>query len=280
MKIFYSAKCLEYRQENHPESPERVETVYNYIKDKGYSIVEPEPCPVSDLLLVHSRQLINSVENNDFVDFDTPNLPGMFDYAKLSAGGAINSMQTALNSENAFSLMRPPGHHAGRDFLGGFCYFNNIAIAVKKALQKIGKVAIIDIDGHHGNGTQDIFLGEDNVLYVSLHQKSAFPRTGLISEKNCLNYPLFPGTTSKEYMKTLKEALEKIEEFNADLVAVSAGFDTYKEDPLLYLELELETYTDIGKAIAELDKPIFVVLEGGYSKDMPRCVYNFLKGLG
>ncbi|MCX6818692.1 MAG: histone deacetylase, partial [Candidatus Aenigmarchaeota archaeon] len=281
MKIIYSPKCLEYEKPGHPESPTRVYATHDYLKQKGYIFEEPKQCTIADLLLVHSKNLINQVKHNSFEDADTPNLPKMFDYARLSVGGALLAMETALKKQHAFSLMRPPGHHAGRDFLGGFCYFNNIAIAVKKALKakNVKRIAIIDIDGHHGNGTQNIFHGQNNVLYVSLHQVGVFPMTGFTSENNCLNYPLGSGSSDREYIQTLKLALERIRNFSADLIAVSAGFDTYKEDPVLGLGLYTNTYCEIGKLIAGLDKPVFAVLEGGYSKDMPECVYEFLKGL-
>ena len=138
---------------------------------------------------------------------------------------------------------------------------------------------LIDFDCHHGNGTQDIFLGKQNVLYVSLHQSPLYPGTGLTSEGNCLNFPLPAGTDEPAYMTAFSKAIEAIYRFAPDLVAVSAGFDTYKGDPLAALYLEKSTYEKIGKAIRELGKPLFAVLEGGYSDDLPECIHNFLNGL-
>ncbi|MFN3301854.1 MAG: histone deacetylase, partial [Patescibacteria group bacterium] len=177
----------------------------------------------------------------------------------------------------SFSLMRPPGHHAGKDFCGGFCYFNNLAIAVAKFLKKDKKVAILDIDCHHGNGTEDIFLGKNNVLYISLHESPLYPGTGLESRFNCLNFPLPPRTQEKEYLQTLEIALEKISQFKPNLLAISAGFDTYKKDPLTYFGLEIDSYQKIGEKIAQLNLPTFSVLEGGYSQSLPLCLYNFIK---
>ena len=280
MKIFFSHKCLEYRQEGHSESPARVKSIYKYIKDK-FDFSEPETCSDKDLLLCHDKDLINSIRHRKFSAADTPNLPGMFEFAKLSVGSAIGAAKHAVEtSENSFSLMRPPGHHAGKNFLGGFCYFNSIAIAVKKMLEKVDKVAIIDIDGHHGNGTQDIFLGDERVLFMSLHQKNAFPVSGFVSDRNCYNYPLVPGTSGKDYLKIFSAALEDAEKFGPDIIAVSAGFDAYKKDPLLELGLDIETYFEIGDMISQLGVPAFSVLEGGYSEDIDKCVYQFLKGLG
>ena len=188
-------------------------------------------------------------------------------------------MELALKGETAFSLMRPPGHHAGRDFLGGFCYFNNLAIAVAKVLPKYKSAAILDIDVHHGDGTQDIFLGKKNVFYCSIHQSPFFPGTGLASEKNCLNFPLPAGTGETEYLKYLDKILEEIKKFKPGLLAVSAGFDTYEFDPLAGLKLKKESYTKIGKMIKGVGLPTFFVLEGGYSEDLGELVGNLISGI-
>lgn len=279
MKIFFSEKCLKYFQMGHPESPARVQSTYRFLKDKGFEFIEPLPCSDDDILLAHSEQLLNEVKSGRFFDLDTPALPNIFEYAKLSAGSAIMSAEACLNGENAFSLMRPPGHHATRDTLGGFCYFNNIAIASLKIKVKVKKIAIIDFDCHHGNGTEDIVLSKDGFLYLSLHQSPLYPGTGLISRQNCINYPLSPDTTPDEYLEVFEDGLDKVKDFNPDVIAVSAGFDSYKLDPITNLSLEKETYKGIGRMLSELKRPTFSVLEGGYSKDLPECVYQFLKGL-
>jgi len=251
---------------------------YAYLKYK-FEFEPPGEMEEADILLVHSQSLLDSVKIGRFYDADSPSYPDIFSYAKLSASAAVTASKIALKGDLSLSLLRPPGHHAGRDFLGGFCYFNNVAIAVAKALQKVSKAAIIDFDCHHGNGTQDIFLGKQNVLYVSLHQSPLYPGTGLTSEGNCLNFPLPAGTDEPAYMTDFSKAIEAINRFDPDLVAVSAGFDTYKGDPLAGLHLEKSTYEKIGKAIRELGKPTFAVLEGGYSDDLPECICHFLKGL-
>lgn len=279
MIIIYHPACLKYHQQGHPESPARVAESYNFLKDKNFEFVEPQPAEEKDLLLVHSQRLIEKVRNEQIFDLDTPNIKGIFNYALLSAGGAIKAMELALDGKKSFSLMRPPGHHAGKNFAAGFCYFNNIAIATAKALQNFKKVAILDIDCHHGNGTEDIFLGKNNVLYVSLHQSPLYPGTGLSSQFNCLNFPLAAGTGEKEYLNKLDLALKKISDFSPDLLAISVGFDTYKKDPLTNLNLTIDSYKKIGKKIASLNLPTFAVLEGGYSYDLPECIYNFLLGL-
>ncbi len=278
MRVFFSHKCLEYSQEGHSESPKRIKLVLKELKGE---FTEAKPCSDKDLQLCHAKEMINKIRQRAFADADTPALPRIFDFSKLAAGAAIQAaLHTAETGETTFSLMRPPGHHAGRNFFGGFCYFNSIAIAVETAIKELDRIAIVDIDGHHGNGTQDIFLGRKDILYVSLHQKNAFPLSGFVSQQNCLNYPITTGTPPKAYMKTFCDALENIERFSPDIIAVSAGFDAYRKDPLLQLDLDIKTYFEIGDAIRLLNKPVFAVMEGGYSQDVGLCAKQFLKGLG
>lgn len=286
MYIVFSEKCLEYWEPGHPESPDRVYRTYRLLKDKGFRFIKAEPCSEEDLLLVHNKEYVERIKNENFYDPDTPNLPGIYNYARLAVGSAIKSMKIALNGEKSFSLMRPPGHHAGVNgsALGaptlGFCYFNNIAIACKKALQKVNKIAIIDIDCHHGNGTQEIFFMDSRVLFVSIHRYGGvYPGTGEKSQENCLNYPLMHAVGDEEYIKVLNSALKEVEKFDPDLIAVSAGFDTYKHDPVCTLGLNIETYTLIGRMISKLNRKTFAVLEGGYGRDFPNCVLNFLNGI-
>jgi acetoin utilization deacetylase AcuC-like enzyme len=275
-KIFSSRRCLEY--DSYPESRGRVDGPYELLKEI-YEIVEPKPCEESDLLLAHDERFIKGFRDYDrsVFDLESPPIPGIYDYALLSAGAALNALASA--EEMSFSLMRPPGHHSGRNFMGGFCYLNNIAIAVKKSMPKHDRVAIVDFDCHHGNGTQDIFLGDPRVLYVSLHQRGIFPGTGYRSEENCLNYPLMSGTGEGEYLRTLEKALGEVKRFNPSLIGVSAGFDPYKGDPITSLFLEVSSFKKIGEAIRDLNLPTFAVLEGGYSSELPLCVEGFLEGL-
>lgn len=280
MKVYFSSRCLKYSQLGHPESPTRVKSTYNLLKEKGFEFIEPEPCSEEDILLAHTPRLLDEVKGGDFFDLDTPALPGIFEHARLSAGAAIGAARSCLEGgEKAFSLMRPPGHHATKDSLGGFCYFNNVVIASMKIKDTAKKVAIVDFDCHHGNGTEDIVLGREDFLYLSLHQSPLYPGTGLISRDNCINYPLPSDTSPDEYLAILEQGLKGIEEFNPDILAISAGFDAYKLDPITNFTLEKETYREIGRLLSSLNKPTFAVLEGGYSREMPECVYQFLTGL-
>jgi len=283
MKILYSKKCLEYRRPGHPESHKRVRDTYELLKEKGFEFTEPKPCSEEELFLAHDRGFIEEIKSGKFSYVDSPALSGIYDYARLSAGSAIKAMEISLKGEKAFSLMRPPGHHVGREGLAlgslslGFCYFNNVAIACKKALKFVKKVAIIDFDNHHGNGTQDIFIGHPNVLFVSLHKYPDYPGTGERSERNCRNHPLGPRTTEKEYMETFKQAIIEVKSFDPDLIAVSAGFDAHKDDLIGGLGLDYGSFRKIGELINKLNKPSYAVLEGGYGRILPRsaCEFSF-----
>ena len=281
MKIFYSEKCLAYHAPGHPESPERLRSTVEDLRAKGYRLEPPVACTEEDLLLVHDFGMVRSVRDETFFDPDTPALPGIFEYAALAAGSAVCAMRVAAGGGNAFSLMRPPGHHATRHRVMGFCYFNNIAVASARFLADHPgkKIAIIDIDCHHGNGTEDIFLGREGILYVSLHQSPLYPGTGMDSPMNCLNFPLPPFTEEIRYLETLSFACDKILEFHPELIGVSAGFDTYEHDPLAQLKLKISTYEKIGAVIAGMKIPLFIVLEGGYAENLSSCVYQFIKGI-
>lgn len=282
MKIYYSPQCLSYKQPGHPESPERVETTAQFLQNQGYIFLMPSPCKEEDLLLVHTPQHIESVRRGTFFDPDTPYFPEIYDIACLSVGSAISAMESASQGENAFSLMRPPGHHATRNRVMGFCYFNNIAVATALYLKKYPqhKIAILDIDVHHGNGTQDIFLGNPQVIFVSIHQHLLYPGTGLESQKNCVNFPLPPFTGVEDYFNALEKACEHIQTFEPSCLGISAGFDTCKTDPLSQFQLPVSAYKEIGEKIRKLNLPTFAVLEGGYSQDLPYCIYEFFRGLG
>ncbi|MEW6008521.1 MAG: histone deacetylase [Candidatus Omnitrophota bacterium] len=279
MKIVFSKRCLEFGRLGHPESAQRLERCFDLLKSRDFKFVEAISCLEEDILLVHTKELLKAVRENNFYDPDTPNLENIFEYAKLSAGATLLASQFAQEEGFAFSLMRPPGHHAGRSSLGGFCYFNNIAISVEKIRKTKKKIAIIDFDCHHGNGTEDIFKGKACVCYLSLHQSPFYPGTGLESHDNCFNFPLAAGTGESEYLAVFKQGLEKIKDFRPDILAVSAGFDTYRRDPLGNIKLDKTTYRKIGELIAAFGKPTFAVLEGGYSKDLAYCVSEFLSGM-
>jgi acetoin utilization deacetylase AcuC-like enzyme len=260
-KIVFSEKCLSYGSW-HVEGPERVRKAHEILKEKGYSFVLPQPAPEEELVKVHDHEYVWMIKKGLVEDGDTPAYDNIFEHAKLSAGGAILAAEI-----KGFSILRPPGHHAGVNgaalgaFTRGFCYLNNIAIAVRH-LDK--PTLILDIDGHHGNGTQEIFYGDSKVTYLSLHMHPNYPGTGIRSDKNCLNFPLPPDCGEAMYVRTLDRALKNVVPEKFEVLAVSAGFDTYAGD-LASLGLTETAYKEIGKRIGELGKPTFFVLEGGYN---------------
>ena len=289
MVIIHSPRCLEYAAAGHPENPERVATAITALKNRHHTWFDPQPCSEQDILRVHTAGLLEAVKTGQFFDTDTPVFSNIYELALLAAGAAILAAEKAVSGQTAFSLMRPPGHHAERDRIMGFCYLNNIAIAIARTLSdstaSIKKVAILDFDCHHGNGTEDIFCGDERVLFASLHQSPCYPGTGLVSRKNCLNYPLQPGTGPQEFLAALDNALEKLRDFNPDMLAVSAGFDSYKGDPITAMRLEIDTFHEIGARIVSFCQtmqggtgalPCFMVLEGGYARDFARCVESFV----
>jgi acetoin utilization deacetylase AcuC-like enzyme len=278
-KIIYSERCLEYGGIASPENANRIDTAARILEESGAEFIEPQAARDAEILLVHNKQYVQGVKKGTIADPDTPAWNNIFGYAKLAAGAAILAAKT-----NGFSLMRPPGHHcgiAGRA-LGastrGFCYFNNIAVAVR-ALNK--KTVIIDIDGHHGNGTQEIFLGDKKIIYISFHQNAVYPGTGAESQDNCHNFPLEANCGPEIYLKTLrlalKECADKIND--CEVIAIDAGFDTHWGD-LVSLGLDSDDFLKIGKLIGKLNKPTFSVLEGGYNgQNLGNDVVAFLEGI-
>jgi acetoin utilization deacetylase AcuC-like enzyme len=263
MNIIFSEKCLEYNWAGHIERPERVRKALGILRER-YPFLEPTPASHEDLLLVHTNEYVDFVQNakaGSYLDGDTPAPANIYSYALLSAGAAIQAAQ-----QKGFSFMRPPGHHAGKNGVAmgastlGFCYFNNIAIAIKK----LGlPTLILDIDGHHGNGTQEIFQDDPTVTFISLHRHPTYPGTGLVSSGNCLNFPLPYAAGDSLYLKTLEKALSQVETEKIEVVAISAGFDAHQGD-LASLGLTSSCYREIGRTVGALKKPVFGVLEGGY----------------
>jgi acetoin utilization deacetylase AcuC-like enzyme len=274
-KVVYSEKCLGYGTW-HVEGPQRVKIAHETLKAKGYEVMEPKPANDEELLTVHDADYIFNVKKGLVEDSDTPAYQNIYEFARLSVGGALLASKI-----NGFSLMRPPGHHVGRSgaalgvYTRGFCYLNNIAIAVKESRKH---TLILDIDGHHGNGTQEIFQDDKKVNYVSLHQSPNYPGTGSFTEGNCINFALPHDFGGKRYLETLDKALGMVDLGRFEAVAVSAGFDTHIGD-LATLGLVEQDYFEIGKRVARLKKPAFFVLEGGYvGEKVGLDIDSFLRG--
>jgi acetoin utilization deacetylase AcuC-like enzyme len=279
MKIIFSEKCLEYSWPGHIERPERIRKALEFLRGQ-FEFLEPKPASQQDLLTVHSREYVDLIQNakaGSYLDGDTPAPENIYEYALLSAGAALLAAQ-----KHGFSFMRPPGHHAGRNGIAlgastlGFCYFNNIAIAVKKLDLP---TLILDIDGHHGNGTQEVFQGDPKVTFISFHRHPTYPGTGLMSQGNCLNFPLSSSAGDSLYLKTFEQALSQVDMTNVEVVGISAGFDAHQGD-LASLGLTHEGYREIGRKVGALGKPVFGVLEGGYIGEyVGRDLHELISGI-
>src|SRR5437763_11476140 len=280
MTIFYDPRCLDYSAPSHPERPDRIARTAPLLKDRHPEWDWREPIAVTDdeLLRAHSRQHLERVATSpQDSDADTPWHLNIEIYARHSAGAAIEAARAALRGEPAFSLMRPPGHHATQDRAMGFCYFNNVAIAALDALEKgVERISIWDFDGHHGNGTEAIMADNQRIRFASIHQFPAYPGTGAKSFANIDNYPVAPFTPRDEIVKIAKQSLEKLVAFKPNLLLVSAGFDAYARDPLLQMTLERKDFAQFGQWLHNVDVPVAVALEGGYSKDLPELIDGFL----
>jgi acetoin utilization deacetylase AcuC-like enzyme len=286
MKIITDERCTGYHRAGHPERPQRISRTLEKLRAQTeLPITWTEPLvAVEDevILRAHSKAHLARVKTGaeDF-DGDTPTHPNIFEHAHRAVGGALQALAVARKGEMAFSLLRPPGHHATRDQAMGFCYLSNIAIAALEAIATgAKKVAVFDFDVHHGNGTEAILVNNPNAVFLSTHQHPCYPGTGTGNVgKNCFNYPVAPRTPREEYRSVLQRALDELKKTKPDLVGVSAGFDAYARDPLAQETLEAEDYHWLGESMRKLGVPVFSLLEGGYSNDLPELILAYLKGL-
>jgi acetoin utilization deacetylase AcuC-like enzyme len=284
MKIITDDSCTGYSRTGHPEKPARIaRTVEKLQTQTELPITWAKPGAVADasILRAHTPELLASLNSAEDFDADTPAYPGIANYARASVGAALEAMRSARQGETVLSLMRPPGHHATRRNVMGFCYLNNIAIAALEALATgVKRVAIFDFDVHHGNGTEDILLNREGAAFFSIHQFPAYPGSGRTNVgNNCFNYPVPPSLPRMDYRTVFTSALEQLTKFKPELISVSAGFDAYARDPLAQETLEAEDFHWLGQKIRALDIPTFSVLEGGYSRDLPDLIFSYLKGL-
>ncbi len=284
MKIITDIRCAEFSSPGHPERPGRILAVLEALKSQDrLALAWGEPLPVDDvcLLRAHSPEHLQRLDIPFDLDADTPSYPQIALHARRAVGGAMQGLQSARAGEASFSLMRPPGHHATRNRAMGFCYLNSVAIAALAARAAgFQRVVVFDFDVHHGNGTEDILLDQPGCAFFSIHQHPLYPGTGEADRGgNCFNYPVPPGLPRLEYRAILEKALARLKKFQPDLVAVSAGFDSCRGDPLAEGTLEQEDFHWLGESLRRLAVPSFSVLEGGYSDDLPQLILAYLSGL-
>ncbi len=270
--------------DGHPEQPKRVSAVINKLRKRDNLLwIKSEKFDQKILKKVHGSDYIESVKSSfpssglKFLDGDTIISPG----SKKATYDAVGSIIKAVDGvetkkfKNAFCAVRPPGHHSEKNKAMGFCIFNNAAIGAQYLIEKYNynRIAIIDFDVHHGNGTQDIFYNNKKVLYISTHQYPFYPGTGSENEKgkfnNIFNIPLPAGTSSENYFEAYNHVLKKIDQFRPEFLIFSAGFDAHQDDPLAQFKLKSGDFYEITRrtlltANKYINKKVVSILEGGY----------------
>jgi len=277
MKVLFNSKFLNHNEASSAEGSYRIDQFPDKYEN---SDADGE----NYITLIHTEQYKEKIKqaclNNDTLA-EVDLTPGSYEAAKSAIGLTIEA-----SKNGDFAVVRPPGHHAGREKAAGFCFFNNIAIATQKLVDEGKRVFIFDFDGHHGDGTQAIFYESDKVLFCSIHQLWAFPYSGFAEEKGSgkgegftLNLPLISGASDMEFYDKLNQAIKAGKEFNPDIVAVSAGFDAYEDDIILSLKYSQKAFYECGLRLRRAFPNIFAVLEGGYHKDLLECVEAFVEGI-
>jgi acetoin utilization deacetylase AcuC-like enzyme len=285
----------------HPERVDRVKVVNEELKklDKKIDWFEPKLFDQKIIEHVHNKKYLNKISSSfpksgiQFLDGDTIVSPGSKQAALDAVGSILLGIDQVVNKQfkNTFCSVRPPGHHAESDKAMGFCIYNNIAVGAAYLLNhyNYNKVAIIDYDVHHGNGTQEIFYNNPNVLYISTHQYPFYPGTGSSNEKggsnNILNVPLEAGTSSNIYFNSFEHVLKKLKDFKPEFILLSSGFDAHTQDPLAQVNLKSKDFYEITKRIINIannicNGKIVSILEGGYDLNALReSAYEHVKAL-
>lgn len=287
-QLYYHQSCEEHDPgRGHPECPERLRAVMQVLESEPFANLQRIEAPQVDLKMVantHRQEYVDTVMNNVptegrvYLDPDTSMSPKSAEAALRAAGGACAAVDAVMSGEarNAFCAVRPPGHHAEAAQAMGFCLFNTVAVAARHAREATGieKVAVVDFDVHHGNGTQHSFEKDPNLFYASSHQWPAYPGTGRVSDTgvadNICNLPLNPGDGTDAFRRGYRDQiLPALRAFNPDLLIISAGFDAHARDPLASLTLSTEDFVWVTVELLRIardccDNRVVSCLEGGY----------------
>jgi len=283
-QIVYSDEFSKHNNTGHPENAERLHVMMKEIKKapfyKDLEFIKPEILPENSLYDVHSKRMIEQIkamssEYNSWIDLDTYVSYSDYETARLAAGAVVKACKDVLkgDADNAFALVRPPGHHATKNRSMGFCLFNNAAIAANELTKLKKKVLIFDFDVHHGNGTQDIFYDRKDVMYQSFHLSPHYPGTGSIDEIGTgagrgftVNAPLSHGNGDKAVSKLLDKIFLPIaRQFKPDVIIISSGYDSHHLDPLGGLKLTANFFGEMMHRLQEIQPKIVCTLEGGYN---------------
>ncbi len=289
--LVYDPIYLKHDTGQHVENAKRLEAIISHLEQtqlkQQLTHIKPRPATTEEISLVHQEQHISHIQDvaqrgGGWLDADTVMSPDSYEVAIYAAGGAIRATEAVMNGEvdSAFALVRPPGHHATPQQAMGFCLFNNLAIATKYALTKydLKRILIIDFDVHHGNGTQEVFYDNPQVLYISTHQYPFYPGTGRMDETGAdevkgttINIPLPAGCGDTEYLQALEQIIAPAaKRFKPQLIMVSAGYDSHWADGLALMQVSITGFGQMVKIIKGLadelcDGQLVLSLEGGYN---------------